>query len=125
MKIVNLIGFPLTIAPEGVTPITIPAGEWRAYAPQIGGAVPASPITVEGLGEIPTVYASVVTLDQCRIRKGQREFPFPGPLAGTIYLAPLPVRMAAIASGRVDVWGMGDLVDPERPEAGVRNLIRS
>lgn len=119
MKIVNLIGFPLTVGVE--SPVVVPAGDFRAVAPQIGGGQALPPVEADGLGTLPVISVPQVSLDQCVLLPGGA--PFPAPEQGVIYLAPLPVRDAAIRAGRVDVWGMGDRIDGADPSKGVKNLV--
>ena len=116
MKLVNLIGFDLSVAG-----VTIPAGEYRAIAPQIQAAQSLPPVVFDGVGDLPVIRAVVVSLDQCVLQPGA--LPFPAAEEGTVYLATLPVREAAMRAGRTDVWGMGDRIDPKDLAAGVRNLV--
>ena len=116
MKVVNLTGFDLIVAGK-----TIPAGNYRAVAPQLNGQE-ADPVHIDGIGEVPTVYGTEVNLEDCRLMPG--DIPFPDPEDGVIYLAPIPVRLAAKRAGRTDVWGMGNRVVPRDPAKGVKNLVR-
>lgn len=116
MKIVNLIGFTLTVGG-----VEIPAGSHRAAAPQVSGATP-EPVDFEGYGTIPVARVEPVSLADCRLMPGGLSFPTPE--EGVVYLAPIPVRLAAAAAGRTDVWGMGDRVSPSDPAAGVKCLVR-
>lgn len=117
MKLINLIGFALTVAGT-----SIPAGTHRAVAPQISTAPEAELVEFEELGELPVIEPGEIAISDCTLEPGG--LAFPGPEEDTIFLAPIPVRLAALRAGRTDVWGMGDRVDPRDPNAGVKNLAR-
>lgn len=116
MKIVNLIGFDLTVAG-----VSIPAGSHRAVAPQVSGADPED-VVFDDYGALPVARVAAISLEECRLMPGGLSFPTPE--EGVVYLAPIPVRLAAAAAGRTDVWGMGDRVSPSDPAAGVKCLVR-
>jgi hypothetical protein len=124
MKIVNLIGFPLTVGSDST--VSIPVGTHRAFAPTIYGGE-AEPIDVEGIGAIPTVYPADCTLNDCWIESlaDRSRLPFPSAVEGVIYLAPFPVKVLAQSEGRSDVWGMGDHRIPGKPSEGVKTLVRA
>lgn len=124
MKLVNLIGFPLMVAGN-----LIPAGEYRAVAPNLNQSIqqdPVEEIDIEGIGSIPVVRPAPAAFSGCHIERvikdGSDPLPFPPAVDGTIYVVPYPVRTAAIAAGRTDVYGMGDAVDPADRTKGVKSL---
>lgn len=125
MKLVNLIGFSLTVAGK-----LIPAGEYRAVAPNLNQSIQQGPvetcIEIDGVGSIPVVQPAPASFTGCVIERvvkdGSAPLPFPPAVDGTIYVVPYPVRVAARAAGRIDVYGMGDAVDPADRSKGVKSL---
>ena len=110
----NLVGSPLTVAG-----VVIPSDGVRAY-------IPVPYINLVGIstnyGDIPAGvdFLGNTTLKDVVMSDGST---FPEARDSVIILAPLPVRNAALRSGRTDVWGMGDRVNPVDPNAGVKYLV--
>ena len=112
----NLIGFSLRVAG-----VVIPAEGIRASIP-----VPSAPVPLTGIstnyGDLPigVDFLASATLKDVVMSDGSE---FPEARDSVIILAPLPVRNAALRSGRTDVWGMGDRVSLTNPDAGVKYLV--
>lgn len=110
----NLLGSPLTVAG-----VVIPSDGVRAY-------IPVPYINLVGIstnyGDLPVGvdFLAKATLADVVMSDGSE---FPEARDSVIILAPLPVRNAALRSGRTDVWGMGDRVNPVDPNAGVKYLV--
>lgn len=124
MKLVNLMGRDLTVAG-----FTIPVGEFLAKAPNLNKSINnnlTGTLEIDGIGAVPVVYPAPSNFNDCiLVRIGDTSgttLPFPPAIEGTIYVVPYPVRVAARASGRTDVFGVGELNDPSNPNAGAKSL---
>jgi len=117
ITIVNLMGFPVVVAG-----VTIPADGRRARAESIV----QKPIYLEtNHGMLPMSSAETVSIDRCFVdAPGIPASPFPPAQPGTVYLAPMPVQMAAVDAGREDVWGLGDFIAMSGRGLGVASLRR-
>lgn len=123
VKIVNLVGRPLR-----VNGFDFALGEFRALAPNLNNCKKGrvETLDVEGYGQIPLVFPNPVSLSDCYIKRcgveTDEQLPFPAPVEGIFYVVPYPVRTAAIAAGRTDVIGVGELLNPSKPDEGATSF---